>query len=69
MRAATESYKREVDRPPMRICRGGAQRRQNVLEKKRAPSEDGALRKWGKRTREEETPSAIWTKPREEGSA
>jgi hypothetical protein len=27
--------------------------------KKGAPSEDGALRKWGKRTREEETPLAV----------
>src|SRR5690349_8556103 len=34
-----EGDKREVDRPPMRICRGDAGEGQSVLEKKRAPSE------------------------------
>ncbi len=55
MRRARESDKREVDRPPMRNCMGGIGQDQ----KKRAPSEDGALQKWGKRTREEETPFAV----------
>jgi hypothetical protein len=56
MRFTALSDKRELGRSPMLICMGS---RGDGLGKKRAPSEDGALQKWGKRTREEETPFAV----------
>lgn len=57
MRCVAESDKR-ISGSPAHVEKhrsaGGSKR----FGKKGAPSEDGALRKWGKRTREEETPFA-----------
>src|SRR5690606_4908970 len=68
MPAEGESDKREVGSPPMPKCIGrevdGGDR-----DKKRAPSEDGALRKWWQTDEGGGNAVCRWTLPREEDSA